>query len=293
MKNQSQVFMYDNIRFENGHKDLDEHPVLVAGHDDQFLYCFSMTSQTKHTGKYNPERNKYNENVKYAKTIPNKNIFINNNKEGLVNACHCFTIRIEDARLYSNLGYATPKLMDEIKTKWVFHQNNIKERKDRDFQHKCESMGIDETKVKSSEYYKYLVDFANNIPNELQVQRQYYRELDAYNARGKENSYRRKNNMPLLPSLPEPKLRDDKTWLEQYSKPPEDNSINPVFANLYKDLFGEEEKKQEEVKPQKTDEQIKAEIYQLRNQLTDALNRQSQVYNDEYEEQKGHGRRAA
>lgn len=295
MKNQSEVFMYDNIRFENGHKDVNEHPVIVAGNDDQYLYCFAMTSQTKHTGQYSPERNKYNENIKYAKTIPNKNIRINNNKEGLVNACHCFTIRIEDARFYSNLGFATKQLMEEIKTKWVFHQTVVKEKPDRDYIQKCDAMGINEAIVKSSEYYKYLTDFSKNIPKEIQIQRQYYKELDAYVARGKENNYRRKNNMPLLPYLPEPKLRNDKSWLDQYSKPQQDDNINPAFAALYQEMYGEEEKKQEVQPPQKSDEQIKAEIYALRDQLREAIamKQSSQTYSEDYEEEKGFGRRAA
>ena len=60
----TEMFIYDKIFFENGRKDQIEHPVVIAGADEENAYCFVMTSQIKNNENI-PQIKKYPKNIEY------------------------------------------------------------------------------------------------------------------------------------------------------------------------------------------------------------------------------------
>lgn len=319
MKQKNEVFLYDNIYFENGKKDMDEHPIVVVGYDDKDLYCFTMTSQTKHDYKNSPERNTYNQNVKYIKTIPGKNITVKNNKEGLINTTYCFTVPIEDSRLYSNFGFVGKTVAQDIIVRWAYQQNEIKDKRDWNYNKICSVFGINDN-IKSDPMYVYTQTLMNNYPKELERQRKYAKELRIYLEERykikRENQYRYQNHMPALPYPSEPQLESDKDYLEAYSHKPSNSIEDSPFAELAK-KFEEEEKQKEALRLQEEQrlaqekeseqriqtlkQEINNDIIVLQEYKRQMLQKQQEQNNIEYfnpneetyEEERSVGRRAA
>lgn len=290
---QSEIFIYDNIYFENGRRDQAQHPVIIAGLDDKNVYCFAMTSQTKHIGKNSQIRNAYNSTIKYAETLPGKNCTTNNYIRGLVNTTNCLTVPIEQARKYPRFGIAHGKLLEEIITKWFYQQNEIADKKQFNYNEICTALGISES-IKFSPIYQQCEQLMHDNPGELQVQRQYAQDLRKYREectkirRQNTNNYYR--GLAPLPYPKEPKLQDDKSFYEQYAIPQiseEDRIKNSPFAGLSEQLFGpqqQEEKKETEVIDFAAK---KKELLELKQMLQEQSQEQGQ------EQEVHHGRRAA
>ena len=302
---QAEMFMYDNIHFENGRKDKFEHPVVIAGVDENNVYCFAMTSQTKHVGKNSQTRNLYNSTIKYAETIPGKNCTTNNFIRGLVNTTQCLVIPIEQAREYPRFGYATPQLLTEIIAKWYYQQNEIVDKKQYQFEDICNALGITRA-IKSTPTYLACENLMRQFPNELQLQRDYSKRLREYREECLKIRRQNTNNIyrgqAPLPYPKEPKLEDDKSLYEKYSTiqlTEEEQIANSPFAGLAEALFGNQKENQpNQAPPNKTAanvinfEERKKELIELKQMLQDTQGQnQGQEYHEK--EESHHGRRAA
>ena len=292
----SEMFIYDNIHFENGRKDKSEHPVIIAGVDEDNVYCFAMTSQTKHIGKNSQIRNLYNSTIKYCETIPGKNCTTNNFIRGLVNTTQCIKVPIAEAREYPKFGFATGKLLEDIIAKWVYQQENIADKPQFEYQRICEALGVTRA-IKHHPTYRACEQLMNEYPNELQLQRDYSKALRLY--REECNKIRRENiNSLYRGSAPlqfpkEPKLQDDKSYYEKYSTiqlTDEEKLANSPFAGLAEQLFGNAETKEEQAKKPIDFTAKKQELLQLKQMLQETQS-QEQGQSEEYETH--HGRRAA
>lgn len=290
----SEMFVYDNIYFENGHKDTAEHPVVIAGIDSENAYCFAMTSQIKHIGKNSQARNLYNSTIKYVETIPNKNCHTNNNLRGLVNTTQCIIVPLEEARNYPRFGFATGNLLKEIVTRWLFQQNEIQDKKQYGFNEICTALGIDSS-ILYSPLYKQCQDLMQEYPNELQLQREYAHDLRIYREECTKVRRQNTNNIyrggPHIPYPREPRLKDDKSYFEQYASPQyteEEIVKNSPFAGLAEQLFGPSVPKEEKKDTVIDFESRKKELMELKQMLQES---QSQEQGSEQEIH--HGRRAA
>ncbi len=227
----NEIFIYNNIIFEDGRPDPAQHPVLIAGTDEDYIYCFAMTSQTKHEVKNSPARNAYNSAIKYAKTLPNINCSINNNIRGLINTTYCFPIPKDEAKFYQRYGFSSQKLTLEVITKWLYQQHEILDKPDANYNKISAALGISD-KTFTNAIYKSCQNAVINIPEEVAAQRKYQRELRLY----REALEQRKTNpsiiMPNKPRL----SKDDQSYLSEYNPrvPTEEEIIgNSPFACLY------------------------------------------------------------
>ena len=304
---QAEMFIYDNIHFENGRKDQFEHPVVIAGVDENNVYCFAMTSQTKHIGKNSQTRNLYNSTIKYAETIPGKNCTTNNFIRGLVNTTQCLVVPLEQARSYPKFGYATPQLLNEIITKWYYQQNEIMDKKQYQFTDICHALGITDS-IKSNPIYRACENLMRQFPNELQMQREYAKALREYREeclkirRQQVHAYYHGQGHPHFPK--EPKLQDDKSLYEKYSTiqlTEEEQLANSPFAGLAEALFGKDNSNNIETTAVNTNpnqttpnvidfEERKKELLELKQMLQ---NSQDQAQQQVQEQEAHHGRRAA
>ena len=268
MKRKNNIFNYDNIYFENGIKDKDKHPVIIAGSDDENFYCFMMTSKLKHTGKNSFARNTYNENIYYVKTIPGKNCIINNETKGLIITSHCFKVPITSAEKYKKFGIVKPEVTKEVITKWAYQQNEIKDKPVHNYNQICKALGIDDS-IKQSELYNFCIALMKNYPEELSIQKDYAKKLRIHNEKckmiSKENINRHKNNLPILKYSEPPKLPDNKEIINQYIFKT-DNELNNT-ASYFKKFYETKTK--------------------------DKSNNKSIITKQQYEQQETHHRRAA
>lgn len=290
----SEMFIYDNIHFENGRKDKSEHPVIIAGIDEANVYCFAMTSQTKHIGKNSQVRNLFNSTIKYCETIPGKNCTTNNFIRGLVNTTQCLKVPIEVAREYPKFGFATGKLLEDIIAKWVYQQENIADKKQFEYEKICTALRVTPA-IKLHPTYRACEQLMNEYPNELQQQRDYSKALRLY--REECNRIRRENTNSIyrgtapLPFPKEPRLQDDKSYYEKYSTvqlTDEERVAASPFAGLAEQLFGPSETKEEQANKPIDFNSKKQELLQLKQMLQET---QEQGQSEEYESH--HGRRAA
>lgn len=300
MKRPTEMFIYDNIYFENGVKDKDQHPVIVAGYDDENLYCFAMTSQLKHVDKNSHARNTYNDNIYYVKTLPGKNCTVNNNKQGLIITSHCFPIPIAEANQYGNFGYLNPKTLEEVIVKWAYQQNEIKDKPNYNYNKICQVFGINQN-IKQHDLYKYCQTLMSNFPNELQFQREYAKELRIYLEQkykiSKENKLRMAQGLPRLAFPTMPKLKDDKSLFKQFAPESIEREPNNPFGDLFKELYGDEPTKKEEKQPE-SNNVVELKEYKDKLLRYQAAQRQHQMQNmlepeQQYEQQETHHRRAA
>ena len=279
--------MYDNIYFENGIKDKEQHPVVIAGQDERYLYCFTMTSQLKHISKNSYARNIYNENIYYVKTIPGRNCQIRNEKKGLIITSHCFAVPIEEIYQYENVGYLFPATAKEVIIKWAYQQNEIKDKKTHNYDKLCQAFGINET-VKQTEIYKYCVALMSNYPEEIKLQREYAKELRIHNEKCREisleNKRRYEKNEPRLRYPKPPKLADDRTLIEKFLYENFQSSINPFdeLNKLYKD---EQSVKDEDINIIELKE-YKDQLLKLKeNQSKKSISHEKNIQEQQYEEQ--------
>lgn len=296
---QSEIFVYDNIYFENGRKDQKEHPIIIAGVDSDNVYCFAMTSQTKHIGKNSQVRNLYNSRIKYAESIPGKNCTTNNFMRGLVNTTNCIVVPLEQARQYQKFGIASGKLLEEIIVKWSFQQNEIQDKKTFNYNQICNALGISDS-IKMHPLYRQCELLMQEYPQELQIQRQYAADLRQYREEclkiRRQNTNNFYRNTAPIPFPKEPKLQDDKSMYEQYATIQyieEEIVQNSPFAGLSEKLFGVTETKEKQATKSDNTSEIstqKKELLQLRQMLQDSQS-QEQGQSEEYETH--HGRRAA
>ncbi len=240
----TEIFFYDDIYFENGRKDTNEHPVVIAGSDNENIYCFTMTSKTKHTEKNGYSRNIYNQNIKYVQTKPGINCHTNNSIEGLINTTNCITIPKTKAQNYQPFGLISNKLLEDIILRWAYQQNEVNDQKDDTYQEKSQALGINDS-ITMTPLYRQLVHLMDDHQEELQNQRVYAKELRKY--REECTKIRRENMhnhyLGLKPQKypEEPKLPYDKAYLELYSSPQisdEERIKNSPFAGLSEQLFG-------------------------------------------------------
>ena len=206
MKRKNHIFKYNKIYFENGIKDKKEHPLIIAGSDEKNFYCFIMTSKIRNTAKNSHARNIFNKNIYYVKTKPNKNCQINNNVEGLIETSFCLTVPIEIAELYPKYGFVKPEVTKEVITKWAYQQNEIKDKPVQNYNEICLALGINDS-IKETEIYKYCVTLMNNYPDELQLQREYAKEL---------REYLEAKKKAKVSNLTMPKLKDNKDIYQSY-----------------------------------------------------------------------------
>lgn len=294
----SEIFIYDNIYFENGKRDKDKHPVIIAGEDENFVYCFAMTSQLKHLRKNSQIRNEYNSKVKYAETFPGQNCTTNNAMRGLVNTTNCIVISKEEAKKYPRFGIAHARLLEELAVKWAYQQNEILDKKSFNYNQICTALGISDS-VKIHPIYRQCDKLMQDNPAELQTQRQYAAALRKYREEStkirRQNINNRYRNIPPLPFPKEPLLPDDKSFYEQYASPQlteEEIVQNSPFAGLSEKLFGKEETKEElATKPASNIISFPSEKQQLLEMRKMLLETQEQGQSQEYQSQ--HGRRAA
>ena len=266
----TEMFFYDNIYFENGHKDKNQHPVVIAGADEENLYCFAMTSRTKHTGKNGYSRNIYNQNIKYVSAKPGKNCHTNNSIEGLINTTNCIKIPKTKAKNYALLGIASQTMINEIILRWAFQQNEINDQKDYDYDRKAQALEITDS-ITTMPAYRQLIQLMSEHKNELQNQRQYAKELriyrEEYTKIKRVNINRYYNGQQPLKYPSEPTLPYDKGYFEQFSTPQiteEERIKNSPFAGLSEQLFG---------KAHETDiEEKKAQLIELKNFLQNSQN---------------------
>ena len=292
----SEIFIYDNIHFENGRRDQNEHPVIIAGVDEENAYCFAMTSQTKHLGKNSITRNQYNTTIKYAETIPGKNCTTNNFMRGLVNTSHCIVVPLEQAKQYPKFGIASGKLLEDIIAKWAFQQNEIVDKKDFNYELIHSAFDITES-IKLHPAYRACQYFADQNPSEITLQREYYTDLRKYREecikirRQNTNNYYRGESP--LPYPKEPKLKDDKSMYEMYSTRPlseEEQLANSPFAGLADKLFGAESNNRNEPHNVIDFDSRKKELLDLKQMLQES---QVQELQQENTQESHHGRRAA
>lgn len=295
---QGEIFIYDNIYFENGRRDQNEHPVIIAGIDDVNAYCFAMTSQTKHIGKNSMTRNLYNSTIKYAESIPGKNCTTNNFMRGLVNTSNCIIVPLEQAKNYPKFGIASPRLLEEIISKWAFQQNEIVDKKDFNYEQICKAFNINDS-IKQHPIYRDCMAFAGQNPTEITLQREYSADLRKYREEclkiRRQNTNRYYRGETPLPYPKEPKLSDDKSMYEQYStvKLSEEEMVaSSPFAGLADKLFAEEKKEESETKQSNIIdfETKKKELLALKQMLQETS---SQEQTQEQTQESHHGRRAA
>ena len=279
----TEMFFYDDIYFENGRKDRNEHPVVIAGEDEENIYCFAMTSKTKHNSKNGYSRNIYNQNIKYVKTIPGRNCQTNNSIEGLINTTNCIIVPKTKAKEYPLFGIASRNLISDIITRWAYQQHQINDKPDHSYKQKAKALGIDESIIFSSQYQE-LVRLMEQHPEELENQRVYAKELREYRETcqriRRENMHNHYLGLEPIKYPEEPKLNYDKAYLELYSSPPplteEERLKNSPFAGLSEQLFGKEET---------TDiSEQKAKLIELKNMLQE---------NNQSQEETQHARKAA